>query len=569
VSFRSSSLPVRALCVAWSMVALSAAGAGCSADRPIHVLVGDNIRLPERSVVVFFADGLGEREFDEMLAEGRLPNISRHILSRGPRVENAVTCIPSITYALGVTFVTGKLPGHHGVVSNKYFEPSTGKFKNYCHMQTYEDADLDYRSTPTIYEILHDRTTVSIQLAIHRGVTHSINNWATSGLDWWVSNYSGVDALVAQQFELIGQRTRWWGQWPDLIMAYFPAIDRYGHEIGPRTESYRKEVANVDAQIGRICEALKEIGMYDRTYLCLMSDHGMIAVQPDKALDIAALLERSTGRPVWYNTYTTRGDEGKLLSGYDYAVACSASRWAAVYPLPNAWQAANSGMGALAAAMDQFDAEVTAGGGVEAARTDVRAAMPGWMAEAAAHPAVEVMACSFHRGKVHVFTRDGHALIARSKGTPERHVVYQQAGKAVFEHAALPPDAKIEDGSDSRAWLRLTARDRYPDFIPQIVDMFDSERAGSIVFFASDGWDFSATNDPYGGHGSILPGEMRVPMAFAGPGLSPDIRVPYARNCDIMPTILHLLGTEVNRPGDDPIDIDGVNLLPSSMSRGD
>ncbi|HVP11612.1 MAG TPA: alkaline phosphatase family protein [Phycisphaerae bacterium] len=560
--YRSAlSMPViRFSLVAVAMLALFS---GCAADRPIHVRIDNDIRRPERAVVIFFVDGLGEREFDEALAEGRLPNIATHILARGPRVENAVSCIPSITYAVGVTFITGRLPGHQGVLSNKWFDPSTGRFENYCYIASYQQVDADYASSPTIYEILHDRVSVNIQLAIRRGVTHSIDNWATSGLNWWSQNYTGVDCLVAQQFELVGQRSRWWGRWPDLIMAYFPAIDKVGHQAGPQSDAYKQAVANVDKQIGRICGALKDVGMYERTSLCLVSDHGIVGVTPDKLLDIPLLLERSTGRPVWTNRRTAPGQEAKVLGKYDYAVAVTASRWAAVYPLPNAIKDERSRLASFSAALDQFDAEA-ASGGIDAVQDDLRSALPLWMTEALAHPAVEMAACSFRRGRVHVFTRDGHALILRTDGPPERHTVYQETGHTVFEHSSIP-SADLDGNSDSRAWLRLTAHDRYPDLVPQIAAMFDSERAGNIVFFAADGWDFSLA-DPYGGHGSILPGEMRVPMAFAGPGLSPDMSIPYARSCDLMPTILHRLRADPYKADDPRIDIDGIDLLPFSNS---
>ena len=543
------------------MATLVAVLSGCAADRPVRVRIDDTVRRPERAAIIFFIDGFGEQAFDEALAEGRLPNITRHLLNRGVRAENAVTCIPSITYAAGVTFLTGKLPGHHGIISNKFFEPSTGTFRNYCHIQTYQDADLHYQSSPTIYEILHDRVTVNIELPLRRGVTHTIDNWATSGLNWWVDNRTGVDCLVAQQFELTGQRASWWHQWPDLIMAYFPATDKIGHEIGPGTEAHHQAIANVDTEIGRICEALEGIGMYDRTYLCLVSDHGMIPVLPDNVLDIPALLERTTGQRVWTNTYTTAGDEAKLLRQYHYAVAISASRWAAVYPLPNVLGDENSQVSRFIQKLDRFDAEIAETGNIDSVQVDPRSDVPPWMAEALAHPAVELAACSFHRGRVHVFTRDAHALIVRSDGPPQRHAVYQKAGTAVFDHTSPPPAPGADEDSDSRAWLRSTARDRYPDFIPQIAAMFDSEHAGNIVFFAAEGWDFSIV-DPRGGHGSILSAEMRVPMVFAGPGLSANPPIPYARACDVMPTILHLLQADGNRPNDPRIDIDGVDLLP-------
>ncbi|MFH1417487.1 MAG: alkaline phosphatase family protein [Planctomycetota bacterium] len=511
---------------------------GCAADRPLNVHVPKDVRLPDRAAVVFFIDGFGETQFEQALAEGRIPNIAAHLLDRGVRVEKAVTCVPSITYAISATFITGRLPGHHGIVSNKWFEPSTGRFQNYCYIKTYQRVDQDYDESPTIYDILGRRVTVSIQTAIRRGVTHTIDNWATSGINWFFGNTLGVDCLVAQRLELIAERTQGWGRWPDLIWVYFPGDDRIGHLHGPRSPQYAKAIANIDRQIGRVCDALADIGMYDRTCLCLVSDHGMVEVAPEQYFDIPAFLAERTGGRVWSNDYTEPGDEERLLRDYDYACAVSASRWAAVWPLPRVMQ----------------EPWLLA---------DARSLLPSWVAEAIDHPAVELAAVSFRPGRVHAFTKRGHALIVRHEGKPDRYAVYQRPGEEILDHASADSGAGGAEFADSRQWLRLTADSRYPDFVPQIVAYFDSERSGNIVFFAADGWDFSKEN-PRGGHGSILPGEMRVPMVLAGPGLSGAVRIPFARNTDVMPTLLHLLGAEPVLPDGTRVDIDGTNLLPSS-----
>ena len=558
---------------------------------------------------MFFIDGFGRRQFDEALAEGRIPNIARHILDRGVRVESGVTCIPSITYAISVTFLTGKYPGHHGIVSNKWFEPSTGRYQNYCYIKTYQRVDDDYRASPTIYEILHDRVTVSIQAAMRRGCTHTIDNWATSGINWFFDNITGVDSLVAQRFELIAEHARRWGRWPDFIWVYFPGTDNIGHRFGPNSDRYKQAVANVDRQIGRICDALQDIGMYDRTYLCLVSDHGMVPVKRDNVFDIAAFLRERTGAKVWNNRFTEPGDEARLLSEYDYAVAITASRWSAVYPIPTSRHASVAEIKALAAMLQNADEEprASARAALEVLELDTttqgeqqldsgatklargvavhhmgmyppsklggswgHSILPTWLREAVDHPAVELAAISFRRGEVHLFSKSGYSVVTRSNDPNERHTVWQHPAGGVFEPGELPAKTRFEDettrlvapgASDSRAWLRATADSRYPDLVPQIVAMFDSERAGNIVFFAAEGWDFS-TDDPAGGHGSILADDMCVPMLFAGPGLAAGGTIPFSRTCDLAPTLLYLLDAEPVLKDGTRVDMDGINLLP-------
>lgn len=544
--------------------ALLSLAAGCTADRPIHIRIDPNVRRPNPAAVVFFVDGFGERQFEEALAENRVPNIAQHIMARGVRVEAAVSCLPSITYANATSFITGRLTGHHGIVANRWFEPSTGRFQDYCLIRTYQLVDRDYTSSPTIYDILRDRVSVNIQLAVRRGVTHDIDNWMSSGVNWFFHNHVGTDCLVAQQFEFIGEETRSWGRWPDLILVYFPAADHMAHQFGPRSAQYRAAIANVDVQVGRVCEALREIGMYDRTYLCLVSDHGMVEVGEANVFDVPAVLASRTGKRVWVNRLTERGDEAQVLRDYGYVVAINGSRWAAIYPQPSSLREPASDAARLSQALERREVE-TIRSGAEPAGLDPRTDLPGWLVEAVDHPGVELAAVSFRPGRVHVFNKAGSALITRTDGPTVRHAVYQRPDRAVFEHDGSALHLGGDAASDSRAWLQLTANDRYPDFVPQIAAMFDSERAGNIVLFAAEGWDFSV-DDPAGGHGSVVAGDMRVPMIFAGPGLQGGARIPAARNCDLMPTLLHLLEAEPILPDGRPVDIDGVDLLRSESA---
>lgn len=528
---------------------------GCAADRKLNVALPDSVQRPPRAALVFFVDSLGKAEFDGLLADGRLPSIQTHLVERGVSIERAVTCVPSITYAVSTSFITGRFPGRHGVVSNKWYEPSTGRFQNYCSIGTYQRVDGDYDATPTIYDVLGDRCTVSIQTAIRRGAFHSIDNWATSGINWFFENKIGVDCLVAQRLELIAERSQQWGRWPDLIWAYFPATDENGHQFGPGSPQRIKTLVNVDRQIGHMCDALKDIGMYDDTYLVLVSDHGMAGVSREDYFDIADHLRKATGARVWSNGAVDAGSPPDLRRDYDYAVATTASRWCAVYPLPNAMADANKGTSSLPAALVELEASPAPG-------QPPHESLPDWLHAAIDHPAVELAAVSFVPNRVHVFTKTGYAFIERTTDPVERHVVHQLPGSEIFEHITA---TAAPGRSDSRDWLGLTIADRYPDFVPQIAAYFEHERAGNIVFFAAGGWDFSR-EDPCGGHGSILATDMLVPMVFAGPGISESVTVPIARNTDVMPTLLHLLDAPLQLEDETSVDTDGINLLPSVVS---
>lgn len=533
---------------------------GCAADRALRVRVPEGVVRPSRSAVLFFVDGLGREQFDEALSEGRLPNIRHHLLERGVLVQAAVASIPTITYANAVTFLTGLHPGHHGIVSNKWYDPRTGQYQNYGTIATFQLVDGEYSQAPTIHEVLAPRVGVSVQAAQRRGAVHTIDNWATSGINWFFGNYSGVDCLVAQGFELIGQRSAWWGRWPDYILAYFPGVDHMGHDHGWRSAEYRRALDNVDAQIGRICDGLRQAGMYNRTILCLASDHGVVQTDPRRYFDLADHLERACGARVWRDA-TAPPIPGRLAErGYTHAYCCSGSRWASVHRLAAPTDTEAAFTNACRAVLQRV-AELGSDDSIDL--DEIVRALPGWLADGLAHPAVELAAMPIRADRVALLHRDRIAFVLRDRvNGAERHRVVQSSARPIIDPASIPHDVPADAVTDDRAWLAASVRSRYPDLVPQIACLFDSPRAGDVAFFAAEGWDFSP-NDPRGGHGSILPQDMCVPMVFAGPGLRNAAPIPVARNCDVMPTILHLLDAPPIGPDGRMLVLDGVSLFDS------
>jgi len=99
----------------------------------------------------------------------------------------------------------------------------------------------------------------------------------------------------------------------------------------------------------------------------------------------------------------------------------------------------------------------------------------------------------------------------------------------------------------------------YPDLPVQLIEMFDSRRAGDIAVFAASGWDFAREN--VAGHGSVLAEDMAVPLLVAGPGI-PNGTLATARTVDLAPTIVDML--DPARRALYPMD--GKSILPELRS---
>ena len=514
--------------------------AGCTHDRPLRIDLDESVVVPDRPVVVFFVDGLGYDAYHAALTEGRLPNIKKHLADRGVSVRHAFSCVPSITYAVMASFLTGLYPGHHGIVANRWFDPAAAEYRHYNFIKTYRMVGDDY-SAPTLFELVQPgRRTVSIQLPNRRGVTRPIDNWMTSGLNWFFGGYREVDKLVAMRFELIAEEANAYGPWPDLIFAYFPGTDETGHRHGPDSAQHALSLANVDAQIGRICDGLDRAGLLERTTLVLISDHGI--VPQGRCLEIAPLLRRTCGSllPKVVDRVpqpTLAGEKWERVFDDAGAVVLSGGeRRAAIYLRrgDDPWQSAGHQAGRAALAE-----EVCRRAGL------------------ADLPAVALLARWAGVDRVVVANGDGRAEILRdSDSTPTRFAYRPIEGDPLGYRDNAQAAPLIGGWHVGRDWLAATAETLFPDLVPQIVTLFDCDRSGDIQVFAAPGWGFQPGNR--GGHGSVLAGEMRVPMVFAGPGIAEKATIRYARAVDVMPTILDLmgLGEHVARAG----RLDGQSL---------
>ena len=65
-------------------------------------------------------------------------------------------------------------------------------------------------------------------------------------------------------------------QKPTLLAVCYDQVDHVGHGEGHDTPAYYKVLEHIDAQVGRIIQALKDAGIYDDTVILMTADHGGI-----------------------------------------------------------------------------------------------------------------------------------------------------------------------------------------------------------------------------------------------------------------------------------------------------
>jgi len=503
----------------WCVALVALVAGGCGRLGRVK-LVDRQTAVAQRNAVLFFVDGVDWAVYRQMLTAGELPNIQRYLVARGASVERMVTVVPSITYAVTTTFVTGLVPGHHGILGNKFFDRDRLLYVDYNTTETYRDLAQDFIA-PTIYEILDDKFSVTIQTPLRRGAYRRIDNWASSGIRWFFNQITEIDCLTAERFERIGKIARKAQRWPEFIFAYMPATDEMGHRYGPNSRRYRSALKNVDEQIGRICKALADNGLLEHTYLVFLSDHGMAACPKKNFINLAELLRNkfslrlATKGPGRRTNYSKRAE---YFRKYDAVLCTGGERRAILYFKGSDNWAQPSEPARVRAVADSLGSQ----------------------------EAICLVAYQDRAGVV-VQNGLGRALIERherSAGKTLDEKLYRYSvidGRDPLGYAEALRGNNLLDGDyhDGRAWLAGTIKSDYPDLPVQLSEMFDSKRAGDLAVFAAVGWDFSRRQ--IGGHGSVLAVDMLAPMVVAGAGIIPGHTIEMARTVDLAPTLIEML----------------------------
>ncbi len=468
-------------------------------------------------MLLITVDGLGADRFNELLAAGDLPHIQKHLIDGGVTVRRAVAPLPTITYASLASILTGRHTGSHGIVGNKWFDRYSLIYRDYTTASTYRMVGDDYQAG-TLFELIHPAKSASIQCANRRGASRTIDNWASSGVRWFVGKLRSIDRLVPRRMEVVCESANAWSIWPAFIHAYMPAVDETGHRFGSESPDYRKAVINADRQIGRLWQAVQDAGMIERTCFILVSDHGHISSPPDRFFDLADYLSQ-TGWTVQEHP-TSIANFARRQRHYDSidAVVVNGGDRRVVAHLagPTGWH--------------ERPDYATVKTLVEPAEADGQSIL--------AQPAVQFAIAPRRepesgQSTVEVYSPAGHSRLRRRCVGDQPEYAYEVVTSDALE-GALPTG-----WYDAETWLSLTVDGPYPDFVVPLVELFESPRAGDLMLTANPGWDFTAGGRS--GHGGVDAGEVLVPMVISGPGIPAGETIDHARLIDVAPTILRLI----------------------------
>ena len=199
---------------------------------------------------------------------------AKHILALGEHGASApdgmIPSYPSLTFPNHYTLVTGLYPEHHGIVANRFYDPSR--------KQTYALGDPATVTDGTWY------SGVPIwSLAEKQGMRTACFFWPGSEAEIAgerPSYYLRFDNKIDDR-KRIAQVIAWLRlpeeQRPHFITLYYSDVDHAGHQFGPDTPQVAEAVKHVDELIGLLHADLNALRL--PIDLIVVSDHGMERVQ--------------------------------------------------------------------------------------------------------------------------------------------------------------------------------------------------------------------------------------------------------------------------------------------------
>jgi predicted AlkP superfamily pyrophosphatase or phosphodiesterase len=204
------------------------------------------------------------------------PNMDA-LMARGVHARWMVPVFPSITFPNHYSIATGLYPEHHGIVGNEIEDPQSGLW--FRIRDTSAVRDSRWWGGEPLW-VTAERQGVRAGTYFWPGSEATIEGVRPSftvRFDNRVPGQQRVDGVVGW-LELPRE------QRPRLVTMYFSNTDQAGHEYGPDSPEMLDAVRAVDSLVGLLVTGLERRGLLDQVNIVLVSDHGMAATSPSRAI---------------------------------------------------------------------------------------------------------------------------------------------------------------------------------------------------------------------------------------------------------------------------------------------
>lgn len=184
---------------------------------------------------------------------------------------------PSSTFPNHYTMATGLVPDHHGLVHNSFWDPELKR--------GYAIKDDEARFDPRFY--LGEPIWVTAQ---QQGLKTASIYWVGSDIpikgtyptyyrNWNKQPHWNFEKRAKEIVRLMSLPEE---ERPRLVMGYFDEPDHQGHTYGPEAPETGAAAERMDKLVHDLYLKLKALPYGDKINFIVTSDHGMVALDPDR-----------------------------------------------------------------------------------------------------------------------------------------------------------------------------------------------------------------------------------------------------------------------------------------------
>ena len=213
------------------------------------------------------------------------------LAASGVQAEGLVPVFPSKTFPNHYSIVTGLYPENHGIVGNNMYDPEFDASFSLGN----EEAVTDGRwwSGEPIW-VTAERQGLRAATYFWPGSEAEIGGVRPSYWEAYDGRIPG-EARVQKVLEWLDMPPE---ERPGLITLYFSKVDGAGHRYGPESAEVAAAVQEVDDHIGQLVAGLQERGLYNDVHLLIVSDHGMAATSPERAIVLDKYIDTESARVI-------------------------------------------------------------------------------------------------------------------------------------------------------------------------------------------------------------------------------------------------------------------------------
>ncbi len=257
-----------------------------------------------KHALVLILDGLNHNELMDGVVAGRYPNLARIVDEHAAIFSGgSVVGWPSFSLPGHVSIFTGAWQGHHGMISNSFYDRETGGSGpgiSLSEMLANRDAGrraMDQYLSPDVETLFE-----AVARSSPEGVIASINELTTRGATWDptaalppapptdIAVYALADEAallqVAHVFEVAGP--------PALMAVSLYLSDAAGQDYGPHGDDARAALEETDVRVGKIIDQYQDAGVFDDTVFVLTADHGMELMDSSRTASWAGAIDEVT-----------------------------------------------------------------------------------------------------------------------------------------------------------------------------------------------------------------------------------------------------------------------------------